>query len=329
MNRVPSAPHEGLAPADERGAASDGDRFAVMVTVFNGETFLEEQLDTIARQTSPHVDIWVSDDGSSDGSRALLERYAHQWSKGSFRVVDGPAEGFAENFRSLVTNPAIEADYFAFCDQDDLWDADKLARASAWLALGDPSKPRLFGGRTRIVDARGAVSGFSPLFRKAPSFRNALVQSIAGGNTMVFNRAARALMATAARRAPFVAHDWWAYQIVTATGGMCRYDPEPAVSYRQHGGNQIGENDSWGARLRRIQAMLDGTMVGWNARNVAALEASAELLTPEAAAVLSHFRTMRTGSLPARLAAFARSGIYRQTTLGQLGLLAACVLRRL
>jgi hypothetical protein len=75
--------------------------------------------------------------------------------------------------------------------------------------------------------------------------------------------------------------------------------------------------------------MLDGTMVGWNARNVAALEASAELLTPEAIEVLSRFRTMRGGSLPARLAAFARSGIHRQTTLGQLGLLAACVLRRL
>jgi glycosyltransferase involved in cell wall biosynthesis len=322
MNRVPS-------PVEARGGASDGDRFAVMVTVFNGEAFLEQQLDTLAGQSVPHVDIWVSDDGSSDGSRALLERYAGRWNKGAFHIADGPAQGFAENFRSLVTNPAIEADYFAFCDQDDLWEADQLARASAWLAIGDPSTPRLFGGRTRIVDARGAVSGHSPLFRKAPSFRNALVQSIAGGNTMVFNRAARDLMATAAVRAPFVAHDWWAYQIVTATGGACRYDPEPAISYRQHGGNQIGENDSWGARLRRVQAMLDGTMVGWNDRNIAALEACPELLTPEAVAVLSDFRAMRTGRLPGRLIAFFRSGIYRQTTLGQLGLLAACVLRRL
>lgn len=329
MNRLPSAPGGGFAPDDRHPASGRDDRFAVMVAVFNGEAFLEQQLDTLARQTVPHVDIWVSDDGSSDGSRAILQRRAGMWSKGSFHIAAGPAQGFAENFRSLVTNPAIEADYFAFCDQDDLWDADKLARASAWLALGDPSKPRLFGGRTRIVDARGAVSGFSPLFREAPSFRNALVQSIAGGNTMVFNRAARELMATAARRAPFVAHDWWAYQIVTATGGTVRYDAEPATSYRQHGTNLSGENDSWGARVRRIQALLDGTMVGWNARNVAALEASAELLTPEAIEVLSHFRTMRAGSLPARLAAFTRSGIHRQTTLGQLGLLAACVLRRL
>ena len=326
MNRVPSAPHEGLAPA---GATSDRIRFAVMVTVFNGETFLEEQLDTLARQTSPHVDIWVSDDGSSDGSRALLERYAGQWSKGLFRIVDGPAQGFAENFRSLVTNPAIEADYFAFCDQDDLWDADKLARASAWLALGDPTKPRLSGGRTRIVDARGAVSGFSPLFRKAPSFRNALVQSIAGGNTMVFNRAARELMATAAKRAPFVAHDWWAYQIVTATGGTCRYDPEPAISYRQHGTNVSGENDSWRARLRRMRRLFDGTMRAWNASNLAALEACSDLLTPDAAEALAQFRTMHDGNVGARILAFLRSGIRRQTVLDQAGLLAACALRRL
>lgn len=302
---------------------------AVLVAVFNGEAFLEEQLDTLARQSVPRVDIWASDDGSSDASPATLERVARRWSKGSFHILNGPGQGFAENFRSLLTNPAIEADYFAYCDQDDLWDADKLARARAWLDQGDVSEPRLFGGRTRIVDAHGAVSGLSPLFRKAPSFRNALVQSIAGGNTMVFNRAAHDLMATAARRAPFVTHDWWAYQIVTATGGTCRYDPEPATSYRQHGQNQIGENDSWAARLKRVRAMLDGTMVGWNARNIAALEACGEFLTPEAIEILAHFRTMRTGNLVLRLAALARSGIYRQTALGQIGLVAACVLRRL
>jgi glycosyltransferase involved in cell wall biosynthesis len=309
---------------------SDGKgKVAVLVAVFNGEAFLEEQLDTLARQSEPHVDIWASDDGSSDGSPAILERAAATWRKGSFHIVHGPGRGFAENFRSLLIKPAIDADYYAFCDQDDLWDGDKLARARAWLESGPSAEPRLLGGRRRLADKRGVDTGLSPLVRKGPSFRNALVQNIISGNTMAFNRGARDLMATAARRAPFVFHDWWAYQIVTGTGGRVFYDPEPAISYRLHDGNVVGAGDGWAARLRRLKRLLAGKTRGFHARNIAALEACADIMTPEAVEVLADFKTMINGNLPARLAAFARSGVHRQTLSGQVALLAACALGRL
>ena len=89
-----------------------------------------------------------------------------------------------------MTNPAIDGDYFAFCDQDDLWDEDKLAEALDWLEKQPADTPALYCTRTRTVDERGSEIGLSPLFRRRPSFRNAIVQSIAGANTMVMNKAA-------------------------------------------------------------------------------------------------------------------------------------------
>ncbi len=103
-------------------------------------------------------------------------------------LSDGPRDGFAENFRALISNPAIEADYFAFCDQDDLWEPNKLETALAWMRTQDGSLPLLFCSTDATITESGTPIGMSPLFRRNPSFRNALVQSLAGGNTMVLNR---------------------------------------------------------------------------------------------------------------------------------------------
>ena len=59
-------------------------------------------------------------------------------------MLEGPQKGFAENFRTLTTNAAIDADYFAFCDQDDIWMPDKLERAISWMEANDPGCPLLF-----------------------------------------------------------------------------------------------------------------------------------------------------------------------------------------
>jgi hypothetical protein len=106
----------------------------------------------------------------------------------------GPAEGSTANFLSLTCRADIDADYFAYADQDDVWESDKLERAVNWLKTIPEGVPALYGSRTLLVDARNQHIGYSPLFEREPNFRNALVQSIAGGNTMVFNRAARDLL---------------------------------------------------------------------------------------------------------------------------------------
>ena len=299
------------------------------MAAYNGEAFLQQQIDTLAAQTVAHVDIWFSDDGSSDGTKAIAQAAAKRWTKGGFTILDGPSKGFAENFRSLLVNRAIDADYFAFCDQDDLWDEDKLAHAIAWLETQDAARPALYCTRTRIVAADGTPTGMSRLFSRPPSFRNALVQSIAGGNTMVMNRAARMAVMRACERVGFVSHDWWCYLVVSGTGGVVHYCPTPRIGYRQHEDNLVGENKSWRAKLTRLKRLFTGTFENWNDRNLASLEACGDMLSQEARDVMARYEKARSAPLPTRLSALHRSGVFRQSTLGNLGLYIACMLKKL
>jgi glycosyltransferase involved in cell wall biosynthesis len=305
-----------------------GGRLAVLMATYNGAQFIDEQLRSIDQQTWPAIDVWASDDGSTDGTAAALERWAAYWSKGRFTRIAGPSRGFSANFRSLLTNPAVDADYVAFCDQDDVWLAEKTQVAVAALAAHG-CRPALYCARTIITDADGQDVARSPLFRRPPDFANALVQNIGGGNTMVLNRAAHELLRQAAERTDFISHDWFAYLIVAGAGGHVTYDEVPHVRYRQHGKNLVGSNKGWAARVARVKAAFRGRFTLWNDGNFAALDACRGLLTPAATQVFDQFRQARSGPLPGRLVSLWRSGVYRQTALGQVSLYAAGLLGKL
>lgn len=295
------------------------------MATWNGATFLDEQLRSIADQSHPLVDVWVSDDGSTDETPALLADWQRRWSKGRFEILKGPQKGFSENFRSLITNGEIDADYFAFSDQDDIWETVKLEKAIGWMNSRCESTPLLFCSRTLNVTASGATIGLSPLFAKEPSFRNALVQSLAGGNTMLLNRSARKKLSQASLRSEFVSHDWWAYLMISGSGGEVRYSATPFVRYRQHGGNQFGANTSWRARKLRLQLLLGGQFLRWIDLNLQGLESNRDLLAPDAIAATDRFAQSRQGSLPSRVRNLHRSGVYRQTLAGNVMLWAATV----
>jgi glycosyltransferase involved in cell wall biosynthesis len=305
---------------------------AILMAVYNGEKWLPNQIESIENQTHTNWFLHASDDGLHEettdvllGSQKWLE---HKFGSKRMSLVQGPRSGFALNFLSLVCDPAIDGEYFAFCDQDDVWDANKLERALAWLETVDPEVPALYCGRTRLIDAHGLWWGDSPLFAKAPGFRNALVQSIAGGNTMVFNAAARRLLQSAGA-VGVVTHDWWVYLAVSACGGVVKYDPAPTLSYRQHEHNIVGQNTSWTARIKRIVMLFRGDFRNWTDRNLVALERLGSLITPEARADLDRFKAARTSSFPARLALYRRCRLYRQTFFGTLGLIVAGWLNKL
>jgi len=317
--------------ADEIGVGttpSTGNRLAVLLATYQGERFIDEQLSSIEAQSWTHIDIWASDDGSSDGTLGVLARWARRWRRGKFVVLSGPDRGFADNFRSLMINPEVDADYVCFCDQDDIWLKDKT-RAAASILARSGDRPALYCARTIIADEWGHEFDRSPLFRRPPEFSNALVQSIGGGNTMVMNRAAHRLMREAARRTGFVSHDWFSYLIVTGAGGDVTYSETPHVRYRQHAGNLVGSNHGLKAQMRRILAAFGGRFRRWNEENVAALEACRDLLTPESLATFEAFRRARTAPLRERIASLKRSGVYRQSRIGQISLYAAGLLGKL
>lgn len=304
-------------------------RVAILLCTCEGQRYLAEQLDSFAAQSHTNWEVWVSDDASKDNTRTILKAYTQKWPERRLSIHSGPAKGFAANFLSLVCKADIKADYYAYSDQDDIWEADKLARAVTRLKSVPRNIPALYCSRTRLVDADNNEIGLSPLFSKSPSFANALMQNIGGGNTMVFNHAARALICDAGKNLPIVSHDWWAYMVVSGCGGKVFYDSKPTLRYRQHGGNLFGTNTTWSARLKRTRMLWQGHFRQWNNNNITALRALQDKLTPENREILEHFAQAREMRLIPRLLGLKRSSIHRQTLLGNLGLVAAAIFNKL
>ena len=303
-------------------------RIAILLCTYQGQRFLQEQLDSFAAQSYPNWELWVSDDGSKDGTHDILERAKGQLGD-RMSIHNGPQNGFCANFLSLACKADIQADYYAYSDQDDIWKTDKLQRAVAKLSAVPHGTPAVYCSRTRVVDANDKPICMSPLFEKTPSFANALMQNIGGGNTMVFNGAARKLLIKVGDKVNVATHDWWVYLLVSGCGGQVFYDPKPTVRYRQHGNNLVGMNSSWRGRLKRIRLLLQGRFRHWNDLNTSALEPVRDLLSPASHRTLDEFLAARKKSLIPRLVGLKRSGIYRQSWLSNLGLIVAAIFNKI
>ncbi|QYJ21511.1 glycosyltransferase family 2 protein [Achromobacter sp. ES-001] len=305
------------------------ERIAILLCTYQGEKYLASQLDSFAAQTHTDWVLAVSDDGSVDRTRAMLADYRLKWGASKLNLYEGPRRGFVGNFLSLTCNAQVQADYYSFSDQDDIWHAEKLEHAMEWLRTVPSDTPALYCTRTLLVNEENRPIGLSPLFQRRPAFENALAQNIAGGNTMVFNNAARQLLLRAGPLVDVAAHDWWVYLAVTACGGQVKYDSRPSLRYRQHNSNLIGANRGLLARLTRIRMLFKGHLKEWNARNIEALGQLRSLMTPPNVTLLSDFIRARDSALFGRIRKFRSTGIYRQTALGNFGMLLAVIFNKL
>ncbi|GJL72231.1 MAG: glycosyl transferase [Nitrosomonas sp.] len=217
------------------GSAGYG-KVTVLLSTHNGSIFLREQLDSLYQQTYPNVRILVRDDGSIDSTRNLLEE---EHVKGRIALLQGHSNlGAASSFFELLKNAAAnKAEYVAFCDQDDVWDPEKVARAALRLAAVPSDHPAMYCSRVEVVDERLAHIGYTMPPRKI-GFGNALVECVTTGCTIVLNRAAVRLLG---KNLPIsgVMHDWWCYLVVSCFGEII-YDSTATLKYRQHGNNAIG-----------------------------------------------------------------------------------------
>jgi glycosyltransferase involved in cell wall biosynthesis len=309
-------------------SAQSDKHVAILLSTYNGEDFLSEQLDSLIQQTHTNWSIYASDDGSSDATLNILQSYRERIGVDRMYILKGPQHGFAANFLSMLRREEIQATYFAFCDQDDIWVPQRLEAGVRWMEKLPVERPLLYCSSTSLIDAQGTSIGASPLFGKPPCFKNALVQSIGGGNTMLLNEAARDLLKQTLIDTPIISHDWWAYILVSGCGGAVAYNKEPTVHYRQHGKNIIGSNSERN-RLLRFRRMLHGTFREWNDANLKAISPFKMHLTQENLRTLELFEQCRKASLLTRLRLIRQSGVHRQTLADTLGLLAAAILQRL
>lgn len=306
-----------------------GFQVGIILCTFNGARYLNEQLSSIADQNYKNWRLFVSDDGSTDQTMELLYTFRHHNAEGKVVIFEGPKQGSARNFLFLVNLVHQQCEYFAFCDQDDIWHTDKLSRAIAILSTAINNPPLLYCSSTKYISQSGNYLQVSYMFKNPPSFKNALVQSIAGGNTMVFNKATANILAKTPRNINLEAHDWWTYILVMGCGGKVYYDSNPTVDYRQHSDALVGENRTLRAKLNRIKKLLEGRFRDWNDQNIKGLENFSNYLTSENFITLVWFKKLRSPFLPLRIYAFLCSGIRRQTFIGNIALFFAALLKKI
>lgn len=218
----------------------------ILLSTYNAEQYLREQLDSLLQQTYPEIRIVVRDDGSTDSTLSILEEYCQKAENVSYYA--GENLGAKNSFFDLMKYAAaFDFEFCAFCDQDDYWKTEKIEKAVEVLQKKG-RKPVLYCGRTKLVDA-----DLKPLLNEIkrdiyPAFSNALVENIVTGCTTVLNRSMYDIIM---KYLPeyCIMHDWWMYLVATCFGQVF-YDDIPYILYRQHGNNVMGIDSSYKTEMK-------------------------------------------------------------------------------
>lgn len=305
------------------------DHVTIVMATRNGEAWLPEQLASIAAQSHRAWSLFVSDDGSGDGTRAILQDFSRHH---PLTLVDGPRRGAAANFLSALCHPNLPPGIVALADQDDVWLKGKLARGLRRIAAAErvigAATPVLYAGESMLADVELKTLSQSKSGRVKPGFAPSLAQNLFAGHSIMLSAAALTLVRQAGLPDGISWHDWWLYQLIAGCGGGLVLDPVPVVIYRQHDGNALGGARGTAAGKRRLAMLISGEWGRMMQGQAEALKAREALLTPEARATLDQFLDA-PGSGPARALAFRRLGIRRSSPSGDAVMALAAMLGRL
>lgn len=223
---------------------ANGDRVQILMSTYNGEEYIREQLDSILGQSYPNVDILIRDDGSSDDTFVILKEYEERHP--GIRAYQGENLGVNRSFFELLKQSDKNAAYIGFCDQDDYWLPEKVEKAVE--QLRHMEGPALYCGAKTLVDENREILKSQQNPHVRPGFGNAVIESICSGCTLLMNRELASIIT---ERLPedVIHHDWWCYMAATYLGSMY-YDENSYIYYRQHAGNEVGANGSFFAQIK-------------------------------------------------------------------------------
>lgn len=229
-------------------------KIAILLSTYNGERFLEEQIESIIKQSNQQWTLYIRDDGSTDKTLDILGRYQAddriQW------INENKPQNLRVIGSFLKLLESAEADYYMFCDQDDVWLSDKVqVTLNKMLTLEAENKqqPILVHTDLRIVDQDLKATSESMIKTQnldpQPSFGRLLVQNSITGCTMMINQNLKdrcvGLDFTKIRM-----HDWW-FALVASAFGTIGYVPQATILYRQHGDNEVGAKNSLSELMSR------------------------------------------------------------------------------
>ncbi|WP_304641373.1 glycosyltransferase [Pseudomonas sp.] len=246
-------------------------RFAVLLAAYNGRSWLPDQVESILEQDGVDITLFVSVDASSDGTEAWIQERAEADMRIQLLPGQQQRQRAAGNFfRLLRETPAEPFEYFAFADQDDIWDSDKLAHAVVRL-------------REQNADAYSSnVCAFWPdgqrrmIVKSQPQRRwDFLFEAAGPGCTYVFSRRLfedlqRFAVDHREQLQAVDLHDWFCYAFARARGYRWFIDPEAKMAYRQHARNHVGVNSGIKAVLVRSRRIAEGWWIA-QARTIALL----------------------------------------------------------
>ncbi|WP_211750264.1 glycosyltransferase family 2 protein [Paenibacillus sp. Marseille-Q4541] len=212
----------------------------ILLSTYNGEKYLEEQLDSLLAQKNVNIHILIRDDGSKDNTVFILHKYASEYPS-KISVTTGANLGVKQSFYELLSISSSEYDYYAFCDQDDVWLSNKLSNA-IYKLQEIRNEPGMYCSSTQMVNEQLEPTKVWPTQpSKELSLYNSLIENTCVGCTIVLNPEAMKLI----KQNPpeimdnMIMHDWWMYLAISALGKVV-FDTNPGILYRQHQNNVLG-----------------------------------------------------------------------------------------
>jgi glycosyltransferase involved in cell wall biosynthesis len=216
----------------------------ILLATYQGSAFLEEQLHSIFNQTYPYLHVWVRDDGSTDETGTILNRWAEKYSTQMTLLASSNQLGPKGNFAELMKHS--QAPYVMFADQDDQWHLDKVALSLTHLKqleAHDGSQTPLLV-HTDLTVANNDLSLIAPSFwnysglnPKHITLNRLITQNVLTGCTFLMNRSLVDLALPIPEAA--IMHDWW-IGLVASCLGKIEYINQATLLYRQHHANDVG-----------------------------------------------------------------------------------------
>lgn len=211
-------------------------KVCVMLSSYNGEKYIREQIDSILAQELPEqcdLSLIVRDDGSTDGTIDILAEYE---GRGLLTLIQGENLGVTGSFFALLNHTTGKYDYYSFSDQDDRWHEDKMFRALSVLSRKDKKIPHLYCSEYYYCDETLGSPVPSTHNKLDPRVSLLLFENTISGNTIVFNDALASYVIQAGRNGIYC-HDWWVALVASAVGDIEYDDQFYSLDYRRDGRN--------------------------------------------------------------------------------------------
>ena len=213
-------------------------KIVVLLSTYNGEKYLKQQIDSILNQKSSHqIDLRVRDDGSTDGTIEILQSYVEKYPK-SVQVYFRENIGYINSFFELIRE-AEGYDYYALSDQDDIWLEDKIETAVEACESSAYNGPLLYGSSSFLVNDQLEIMGETQKNLKGITWDNLLIQNFFPGHTQVFNDALCKMLKAEVDCSKIYVHDFW-ITYMAFLHGKAIFDNQSHTYYRQHGTNTVG-----------------------------------------------------------------------------------------